>query len=263
MAELLWLGMDLQVGNDPIAMRFIALLICSTIISASGNDSPNLDPSFEFNYTSTEIVVGSDSVGSFNGTIHNISSNTITIAVVRRGNALPEGWTSSVCLGEFCYNESIDSVASQLDPGDSTACGVLAWTNGVGVGAVQLDLFDLQNMDEHIIVDLNIYTGSTVGIDINSVFPKKMVLYPSFPNPFNPVTILRYNLPKDGLVNITIHDMMGRIVRTLENSKQAAGLKSIQWNATNDVGHPVSAGPYLYTITSGYFKQTKKMVLLK
>ena len=139
----------------------------------------------------------------------------------------------------------------------------MAWTNGVGVGAVQLDLFDLQNMDEHIIVDLNIYAGSTVGIDINSVFPKQMVLYPAFPNPFNPVTTLRYNLPEDGMVNITIYDTMGRIVRTLENSKQAAGFKSIQWNATNDVGQTVSAGLYLYTIHSRGFRQTKKMILLK
>ena len=251
--------MDQRIGNDLIILHFIALLVCSAMVSASGSDLQNLNPSFEFNYSSTEIVVGSDSVGSFYGTIHNTISDTITIAVVRRINSLPEGWTSSICLGELCYNELIDSVTIQLDMGDSTACGVLIWINGVeGTGTVQLDLFDLQNMDEHIIVDLNIYTGST-----DSVFPKQMVLYPAFPNPFNPVTIIRYNLPKDGLVNITIHDMMGRIVRTLENSKQAAGLKSIQWNATNDVGHPVSAGPYLYTITSGYFKQTKKMVLLK
>ena len=251
--------MDQRIGNDLIILRFIALLVCSAMVSASGSDLQNLNPSFEFNYSSTEIVVGSDSVGSFYGTIHNTISDTITIAVVRRINSLPEGWTSSICLGELCYNELIDSVTIQLDMGDSTACGVLIWINGVeGTGTVQLDLFDLQNMDEHIIVDLNIYTGST-----DSVFPKQMVLYPAFPNPFNPVTILRYNLPKDGLVNITIHDMMGRIVRTLENRKQAAGLKSIQWNATNDLGHPVSAGPYLYTITSGYFKQTKKMVLLK
>ena len=255
--------MDQRIGNDLIILRFIALLVCSAMVSASGSDLQNLNPSFEFNYSSTEIVVGSNSVGSFYGTIHNSISDTITIAVVRRVNSLPEGWTSSICLGELCYNELVDSVTIQLDPGDSTACGILAWTSGVGIGTVQLDLFDLQNMDEHIIVDLNIYTGSTVGIDINSVFPKQMVLYPAFPNPFNPVTILRYNLPKDGLVNITIHDMMGRIVRTLENSKQTAGLKLIQWNATNDLGHPVSAGPYLYTITSGYFKQTKKMVLLK
>ena len=255
--------MDQRIGNDLIILRFIALLVCSAMVSASGSDLQNLNPSFEFNYSSTEIIVGSDSVGSFYGTIQNTISDIITIAVVRRVNSLPEGWTSSICLGELCYNESIDSVTIQLDLGGSTSCGILAWTNGVGLGTVQLDLFDLQNMDEHIIVDLNIYTGSTVGIDINSVFPKKMVLYPAFPIPFNPVTILRYNLPKDGLVNITIHDMMGRIVRTLENSKQAAGLKSIQWNATNDVGHPVSAGPYLYTIQSGYFRQTKKIVLLK
>ena len=263
MAGLLWLVMDRRIGNDPITMRFIALLICSTIISASGNDSQNLDPSFEFIYTSTEIVVGSDSVGSFNGIIHNTSSDTITIAVVRRVNSLPDGWASSVCLGEFCYNELIDSVTSQLYPGDSTACGILAWTNGVGVGTVQLDLFDLQNMNEHIIVDLNIYAGSTVGIDINSVLPKQMVLYPAFPNPFNPVTTLRYNLPEDGMVNITIYDMMGRIVRTLENSKQAAGFKSIQWNATNDAGQTVSAGLYLFSINSRDFRQTKKIIFLK
>jgi len=209
--------MDQRIGNDLIILRFIALLVCSAMVSASGSDLQNLNPSFEFNYSSTEIVVGSDSVGSFYGTIQNTISDIITIAVVRRINSLPEGWTSSICLGELCYNESIDSVTIQLDLGGSTSCGILAWTNGVGMGTVQLDLFDLQNMDEHIIVDLNIYTGSTVGIDINSVFPKKMVLYPAFPNPFNPVTILRYN----------------------------------------------SAGPYLYTIQSGYFRQTKKIVLLK
>ena len=255
--------MDQRIGNDLIILRFIALLVCSAMVSASGSNLQNLNPSFEFNYSSTEIVVGSDSVGSFYGTIQNTISDIITIAIIRRVNSLPEGWTSSICLGELCYNELIDSVTIQLDLGDSTTCGILAWTNGIGIGTVRLDLFDLQNMDEHIIVDLNIYTGSTVGIDINSVFPKQMVLYPAFPNPLNPVTILRYNFPKDGLVNITIHDMMGRIVRTLRNSKQAAGLKSIQWNATNDLGHPVSAGPYLFTIKSGYFKKTKKMVLLK
>ena len=255
--------MGQRIGNDLIILRFIALLVCSAVVSTSGSDLQNLNPSFEFNYSSTEIVVGSDSVGSFYGMIHNTISDTITIAVIRRVNSLPEGWTSSICLGELCYNESIDSVTIQLDLGDSTTCGILAWTNGVGIGTVQLDLFDLQNMDEHIIVDLNIYTDSTVGIDINSVFPKQIVLYPAFPNPFNPVTILRYNLPKDGLVNITIHDMMGRIVRTLENSKQAAGFKSIQWNATNDAGQTVSAGLYLFSINSRDFRQTNKIIFLK
>ena len=57
--------------------------------------------------------------------------------------------------------------------------------------------------------------------------------------------------------------MMGRIVKTLVNGTQTAGYKSIQWNATNSFGKPVSAGVYLYQIRAGEFIQTKKMVVLK
>ena len=70
-------------------------------------------------------------------------------------------------------------------------------------------------------------------------------------------------MPKDELVNITIYDMKGRMVKTLIDGLQAAGYKSVQWNATNDRNEPVSAGVYLYSIEAGDFRQTKKMVLLK
>ena len=261
MAELLWLDMDLQVGNDPIAMRFIALLIGTAILF--GNDPQNLDPSFEFNYTDTEINVDPDSVGSFSGTIHNISSGTITIAVVRRVNSLPEGWTSSVCLGSICYIETVDSAAVQLDAGDSTACGILAWTNGVGTGTVQLDLFDLDNIDEHILIDLIIYAGITVGPITKRALPEHFELYDCFPNPFNPTTTLRYALSEDGPVRITIYDMMGRVVKTLMNTQQTAGYRSVKWDATNDAYETVSAGSYLYAIQAGENRRTNKMVLLK
>jgi flagellar hook assembly protein FlgD len=57
--------------------------------------------------------------------------------------------------------------------------------------------------------------------------------------------------------------MMGRIIRSLVNSKQEAGYHSIKWNATNNKNEPVSAGLYLYTIQTGEFRKTRKMVLLK
>ena len=101
-----------------------------------------------------------------------------------------------------------------------------------------------------------------MGISPASI-PITYVLHQNYPNPFNPITTLSYDLPEDALVNITIYDMMGRIVNNLVSSRQAAGYKSIQWNATNDNGSPVSAGLYLYTIQAGEFRQTKKMVLLK
>jgi flagellar hook assembly protein FlgD len=57
--------------------------------------------------------------------------------------------------------------------------------------------------------------------------------------------------------------MLGNVVSNLINQKETSGYKSVQWNATNDVGSPVSAGMYLYRIQAGEFTQTKKMVLLK
>ena len=98
---------------------------------------------------------------------------------------------------------------------------------------------------------------------IAEILPITYNLYNVYPNPFNPVTTLRYDLPEDARVNITIYDMMGRIVKTLVNGTQTAGYKSIQWNATNSFGKPVSAGVYLYQIRAGEFIQTKKMVVLK
>ena len=95
------------------------------------------------------------------------------------------------------------------------------------------------------------------------LLPKQYLLHQNYPNPFNPVTSLRYDLPEDGLVNITIYDMMGRIVKTLINTKQSSGYKSVQWNATDNLGQPVSAGVYLYSIETKDFRQTKKMILLK
>ena len=107
------------------------------------------------------------------------------------------------------------------------------------------------------------FSAVSLSNDESTVLPYKFVLHQNYPNPFNPITSLRYDLPNDGLVNITIYDMMGRIVKTLVNGSQTAGYKSVQWNATNDRNEPVSAGLYLYTIQAGEFRQTKKMVLLK
>ena len=106
--------------------------------------------------------------------------------------------------------------------------------------------------------------GAALQLDkINNISPKDHILHQNYPNPFNPLTSLRYDIPNDGLVNITVYDMMGRIVKTLVNGSQTAGFKSVQWNATNDRNESVSAGLYLYTIQAGEFRQSKKMVLLK
>jgi len=93
--------------------------------------------------------------------------------------------------------------------------------------------------------------------------PLSYILYQNHPNPFNPVTRIDYTLPANEFVSVRITDIMGRQIKSLVNTNQLAGVKSVQWNATNDLGQPVSAGMYIYTIQAGDFRQTRKMLLLK
>ena len=57
--------------------------------------------------------------------------------------------------------------------------------------------------------------------------------------------------------------MLGNVVNNLVNANQSSGYKSVQWDATNNQGQPVSAGVYIYSIETKNFRQTKKMILLK
>jgi len=88
-------------------------------------------------------------------------------------------------------------------------------------------------------------------------------IHQNFPNQFNPVTTLQYDLPENSLVNITIYDMMGREVKMLVNQTQDAGYRSVVWDATNNYGNAVSAGIYLCQILAGDYISTKKMILIK
>ena len=123
--------------------------------------------------------------------------------------------------------------------------------------------FGLLSVDEMMIVFGLYFTGEQLKNDVQNTLPQSPLLHSNFPNPFNPNTLLRYDLPQSGMVNISIHDMTGRKIKTLVNSAQSAGYKTIQWNGTDDNNKSVSAGLYLYTIQTGNFTQTKKMVLLK
>ena len=93
--------------------------------------------------------------------------------------------------------------------------------------------------------------------------PNQFKLLQNFPNPFNPQTTIRYHLPENIFVNITIYDLLGKKVKTLVNHAQFSGPKSVIWNAKDDHGERVGAGIFLYQIQAGDFIQSRKMILLK
>ena len=92
----------------------------------------------------------------------------------------------------------------------------------------------------------------------NSNIPSEFKLYDNYPNPFNPTTTIRYDIPKTGNVKITIYDVPGRAVEILLNEKKPAGSYETHWYGTN-----FSSGVYFYKMETEGFSETKKMLLLK
>jgi len=88
-------------------------------------------------------------------------------------------------------------------------------------------------------------------------------LYENYPNPFNPTTTIRFDLPIASDANLVIYNMLGQKVRTFQMNNISPGAHTIKWNATNDLGAQVSAGIYLYQLQTEGFIKTKKMILLK
>ncbi|NQU68436.1 MAG: T9SS type A sorting domain-containing protein [Candidatus Marinimicrobia bacterium] len=88
--------------------------------------------------------------------------------------------------------------------------------------------------------------------------PENYALHSAFPNPFNPVTTIKYDLPETGDVKIIIYDMMGREVTQLVNAVENAGYHSVKWDATS-----YASGAYFVKMTSDDFTQTQKVMLVK
>ncbi|MDG2367412.1 MAG: T9SS type A sorting domain-containing protein [Candidatus Marinimicrobia bacterium] len=134
---------------------------------------------------------------------------------------------------------------------------------------IRIDTKHLQKNDiavnltyQFIGTDNVILSAGSETMDITPV-PSEFALHDNYPNPFNPVTTINYDLPKDAYVNLIIYDIMGREVVNLAGQEMSAGYQTMSWNARNNAGALVSAGIYFYQIQTRDFIKTKKMVLLK
>jgi len=96
------------------------------------------------------------------------------------------------------------------------------------------------------------------------LLPTSFELFQNFPNPFNPETTIRYNLPEAGRVKLEVFDLLGRHVVTLvDRDNHAAGFHQISWKGQDDSGRQVATGVYIYRLSSRKFTQIRKALLLK
>jgi hypothetical protein len=102
------------------------------------------------------------------------------------------------------------------------------------------------------------------GVDITEKpLPLNPQIFQNSPNPFNASTSLTYYLPGPAHTEISIYNILGRLVRKLLDSRQSPGRHRVTWDGTDDEGLPVSSGIYFYRFKTDDFAGTKKMTLMK
>ncbi len=93
--------------------------------------------------------------------------------------------------------------------------------------------------------------------------PESYALNPNYPNPFNPTTTISYALPEQSQVKMTVFDIRGQEILTLQDDVKPPGNYEVHWNGVDDSGNPASTGVYFCRLDADGFNQTIKMVLLR
>jgi hypothetical protein len=93
--------------------------------------------------------------------------------------------------------------------------------------------------------------------------PTEFMLFDNYPNPFNPETVIGYQIIQTSEVQLDVYNISGQKIRRLVNERQKAGVYEVFWDGRNDLEMPVATGIYLYQLRAANHLQRKKMVLLK
>jgi hypothetical protein len=180
------------------------------------------------------------------------------------------------------YNRSYNPAGGQWPYQDSTAVDKTPFSDVATIGAqadimyaVSLGLVQGHTMNEnpgtlfirpyHILSSKDKYQFNPANVLFvkDEFVPSRFSLDQNFPNPFNPATTIRFSIPKEARVTLTIYDVLGREVATIVDQKVPAGQYSYRWEGRNARGSFAASGVYFYRIIAGDFVEAKKMMLLK
>ena len=120
-------------------------------------------------------------------------------------------------------------------------------------------------VSESVLVGLDGKLDMPARVEIGDLhpLPDRFVLDQNVPNPFNPATVIGYQLPEAGRVRLAIYNLLGQEVRVLVDERMEAGSFTATWDGADALGRRVASGVYLYRIQAGDFSASRRMLLLK
>ncbi len=154
-----------------------------------------------------------------------------------------------------CYSGQIDWVQAQFD---------LSAYRGPAIIRFHFASNEQYGFDGWYIDDVEVTTD--LPVDIGDDTPGSIHvnrLSPAYPNPFNPVTTIRYEVAHGSRVELTIYDVAGRRIRTLVDSDVAGGRHEAVWYGTDTRGRPVASGVYFCRLRIGLYNATQRLILLR
>ena len=144
--------------------------------------------------------------------------------------------------------------------------GQVRLASGEPVADAQVRIFDMSDLRQGAIAramtDGTGYFALPLAALTGRALPARFALGPNYPNPFNPSTIIPYQLAASAEVRLEVFNLLGQRITTLVDGERPAGFHTATWNATDAAGRAVGAGVYIYRMTVGVESQTGRMVLL-
>ena len=204
---------------------------------------------------------------SFNGTTpgcsgggcHNLQSGIVSLTPLT--NLQIQVTVSGVQSGKRVAGELVDGNNNVVDVIDQTN------TNPFVLTAPQVGDYTVNagfNDPSRVYGSANIsLTPNGIQIPAPTRALTTFALYPNHPNPFNNETIIRFSLPKEARVELTVFNIHGQFIKHLTDELYPAGIHSLRWNGRDDDGLPCPSGIYLCQIKSGDHRLVRSMILSK
>jgi len=206
-------------------------------------------------FSSTPAELGLDNQSAQMKNAGSISALQLKISgsQLNRDNFVPGELLQNMEYAYFIESDEMTLVLYNLNNAALKDAGTLfSFTNGT-----------LEEVVEIVAADA---TGELIQIGRNGAedaIPEKYSLSQNYPNPFNPTTTIRYGLPEQQDVEITVFNLLGQLVKTFRFQNQTAGYHELKWNGKNDMNREIASGIYVYRLKSGSAIITKKMLLIR
>lgn len=239
---------DFEKSGDTWKKRIYQLDSTSFRVMTEGF---SLTPQYIYTFNQNEILAGLQlySIGSdLNG------NGIIDFYVLAYYGVSP--YRQSVKIFDISTNQVI------LERNDNSyyfSYPTLIDVNNDGLKECIISKFDYPLFSDY---SLEVYSTPSSGFEETNI-PRHFELFQNFPNPFNPSTTIKFNVPKVGSVQIKIFDALGSLIKTISTEVQNALEGEVVWDGTNDNGIRQPSGVYVYQLISSAGSEARKMILLK